>query len=327
MNGNHNFSLGLGPYRGGNAGLTVLGVIGAVAIMGIMVTVIAPPAIRMIDRAVAKSEEKHLDSFAEGLRRYIRIHKKIPVAASGQGLSWSEAIATEINYPLKAIKVNERGYRRRYLAHPDFFGDDNELPFSQVQDGPVASRPADPRIIMIGSTRYPLPLSPGSVTSSHFEEIWDTKPGEVPTSWDYQGDGDGLKIRRLHLGDMFHRLLLHKTPDAEGAFYSFGEPTSQPIELAPKGADQNWIERFVLEGSVLNLFEADQNNNRKLVSRDLIRYDTDCLFHEGGWNVGDGRGEISGSGDVNITYNITNYIDGDDTFPPPFQDGHPAKGQ
>ena len=298
-----------------HAGLTLLGVLGAIAIVGVMAAVITPPIIRTLTHSMAEAEEKTLDSFAQGLRRYVTTHQQIPSAETGPNgePDWAQAISEVLAVSPAQVRQNPQDNPRLYLPHPDFFGSESSLslPYTQAEAELPSDRPPDPRILIVGSTHHPLPEPPYD-----FDAIWNTGEDEPPEDWDWNGDGSELKIERIHLGDLFNRLILFRSPDADKAYYSFGDSDGTPTEL------ERMMECYLIAGTPLNLYEEDPDSESpELVSRELIRNHESRLFHKGGWKLSNPEGLVGdGSGNVTIENNVTNvtniFQSDDGSFPP-----------
>jgi len=209
------------------AGFTLIEMIAVLAVIAILAAVIAPPIIEQINRAVADSETQNLDAIAQGLEEYIKDKKIIPAAGS-----WAADVATVLPIPASKITSNERNFTRGYYVDPNF---SPALPYTQ--DAGNIALPVSPRIMIVSD------LTANALGAlSNFNATWDQTADKDLT------EGPNVKIKRMHLGHLFHHVLLSNLqgPPAPPSYRI--ETGTQPN--VPTGS----LDLYVLDGSKLSLF-------------------------------------------------------------------------
>lgn len=215
-------------------GFTLIEMIGVLAILGILATVLTPNALKAIDKVAVKTESESLDAVADSLRSYLVENKTLPSSSN-----WDTALAAFSDFSSESLKQNPRGTDRVFILDP-------------------ATSPSE-RVIIISGMRNGLALpSSGNInTSSKFQSIWGTADGEIPptSSWGnwskwnaVDGSGDYLLIERVNLKPIYlnelktANIVLNNTTgntcsyklyDANGAQQSAATlPASTPVMLS-----------------------------------------------------------------------------------------------
>jgi prepilin-type N-terminal cleavage/methylation domain-containing protein len=171
------------------AGFTLIEVIGVLAIMAILASVVVPNALRAIDRTAASAEVQTMGNLGQEVKYYLRDKGMAPTAAN-----WSTALAGYADLSPTAVATNPRHQARVYLVDP-------------------AASPA-PRVILLSSLRpgLRLPTAAAIASAAAFQEIWQTADGSVPTSaswagWNawgaVAGSGGFLVIERVNLASVY----------------------------------------------------------------------------------------------------------------------------
>ncbi len=143
-------------------GFTLIEMIGVLAIMGILATVMAPNAIRAIDRAATKAEAATLSTLASSLRSYLVENAALPATSS-----WNSALATYTDLNATSLAINKRQVGRVLIYDP-------------------ASSPAQRAIFLSGMRAgLALPSASNINTAAKFAALWDTADGDIPptSSW------------------------------------------------------------------------------------------------------------------------------------------------
>lgn len=179
------------------AGFSLIEMIGVLAIMAILAGVLAPNAIRAIDRAAVLTERQSLRSLGEELKLYLRDQGTLPTTSN-----WTTELATYADLNPTDLATNPRGMARRFLLDP-------------------AASPV-PRVLFLSSLRngLNLPTSGNINTASEFDAIWNTADGQIPptSSWSgwnawaaVGGSADFLVIERVNLKPVYRTDLLSLT--------------------------------------------------------------------------------------------------------------------
>jgi prepilin-type N-terminal cleavage/methylation domain-containing protein len=172
------------------AGFTLIELIGVLAIIAILASVLAPNAIKSLDRAAVRAEVTNLQSLNEQVKLYLRSTGSPPAVGT-----WTTALATYSDLSPADLLTNRRNMARVYLLDP-------------------AATPA-PRAIILSSMRSGLALPPAASinTAARFQEIWQTPDGSVPPTSSWAGwsawagvanSGEYLVISRVNLLPVYH---------------------------------------------------------------------------------------------------------------------------
>ncbi len=170
-------------------GFSLIELIGVLAIMAILASVLVPNALRAIDRAAVSAETQTLANLGQEVKLYLRDQGSLPVPAN-----WSTAIAGYADLSPANVAANPRNQSRVYLADP-------------------ASSPSL-RVILLSSMRagLDLPTAAAISTPQAFQDIWQTADGSVPPSANWAGwgawgavanSGNFLVIERVNLSPVY----------------------------------------------------------------------------------------------------------------------------
>lgn len=168
------------------AGFSLIELIGVMAIMAILASVITPSVLKSIERASVVSEETTLALVGEQVRQYARTNLAAPAVAT-----WNTTLAPYAGMSAGDLLVNKRQMNRSYIIEPT-----------------TASR-----VLIISSMRNGLaiPSAANITNTTQFSTIWNTAPGAVPdqsswTGWnswsgmhDVSNSVDYLVIQRISL--------------------------------------------------------------------------------------------------------------------------------
>ena len=168
---------------------TLLEMIGVLAILGVLATLMAPNALKAIDRAAAKTETALLAGLAEHLATYLVENEALPATAT-----WPAALADYAETNAAGLATNKRQVARVLIYDP-------------------ANSPAE-RAVFLSSMRSGLALpTPANInTANRFQDIWDTPDGELPTAASWNGwtawtavanSGDYLLVQRVNLKSIY----------------------------------------------------------------------------------------------------------------------------
>lgn len=267
---NARFSLRKAPRAGGH-GFTLIEMIGVLAIVAILVTLTVPPIIERVNQARAEKEMQELPLLGDALTRHILRHKTIP------GQDWAQVIADELAVPINRVTASSTGVLRVYLVDPAIHigADAGVLPYTQTAQG-SEDPPANARVMLIASHGLSLPgsISSGVAASSEiFNQIWDAPKGTIPQGWpaEWAGKGEYLKIVRINLAPLFHRLLVN--PLTEGQTAQIAVDDSEPISVPADG-----LSGYYFQGTVIGLY-----NDGQLESRDILTNDRSYTHERGIW--------------------------------------------
>jgi prepilin-type N-terminal cleavage/methylation domain-containing protein len=191
---------------------TLIEMIGVLAIMAILASVIVPNVLRTMDRAAVDAEAKTLDALGEQVRLYAKLNGAPPALAT-----WQTDLATLADLAVTDLVTNRRGMLRVYVID-------------------TTTNPA-PRLMILSSMRVGLPIP--AVSAAQFQTVWQTADKAVPAGWTawtaVSGSGEQLLIERVNLRATYQNnpasvTLTFNTAEATVAgTYSFQLPGSATI--------------------------------------------------------------------------------------------------
>ncbi len=222
-------------------GFTLMEMIGVMAVLAILASVLAPSVFDTIDRAVAEAEEKNLSELGDALVSHILTTKNVPLQNRN---SWVPALTVYTSYPAEQTEFNQRGFRRRLYVDPRFFGTTDASFPGYTQTTGLVTFPNSPRLMLISNVKGNVPGPTNS--SADFDAIWD-QTASAPVLED-----KNFKVHRINLRQYFHRVLLTNA-NTQQPGYGLETQTAQPVPGAVGGVDGTLI-RYVLQDTQLRLF-------------------------------------------------------------------------
>ena len=261
------------PDIGRSAAFTLIEMIGVLAIMAILASVLVPNVLRSMDRAAVRAEAETLKALGEQVKLYLRINgtmpssvapvTNIPATPSDLGNlenvpSWSRDIGALSDIAVYDIAVNKRNMRRVYLVDP-------------------ASTPLQtPRVMILSSMRTGLPIP--VVTAAQFQSVWQTADKTVPPGWAtwtaVSGSGEQLLIERVNLQPIYQTELVNVTLKNSGqslvrcSYILPSRPTvtvTQDVPVSPPGQP---ILLKLPAGVRVDLYDTSNRLNYAYVARD-----------------------------------------------------------
>jgi prepilin-type N-terminal cleavage/methylation domain-containing protein len=189
--------------RSPRGGFSLIEMIGVLAIMAILASVIVPNALRSLDRAAIRAEETSLAALGEQLKLYLRDNSALPSTAIPPATpNWTTQLASYADLSPTDLLTNKRANNRVYLVDP--------------------AAPGGRRAILLSSMRQGLnlPAATNINTAARFDAIWQTADGSVPPTSSWNGwnawantanAGDYLVIERVNLAPIYSTDLLTLT--------------------------------------------------------------------------------------------------------------------
>ena len=247
---------------------TAIELVGVLSIIALLASALVPQVIKRIDRAAWEREGQDLNTMAEGLVQAIKTDRRIPSA-----ISIIPVIASYRNLAPNQVATNPRRFNRVLLVDPlcNVAGNNLQITsYLQSNVGPGAP-PSNIRLLFLSTLAQPALPGNGSI---NFNQVWDTPEGSVPASLGSRR-ADDLRIQRLDLGSLFHRLRLHNI-DVNPGWYTFDG--NAPNNVAPFG---NSLTFYVLDGTAVNLYAGDPST---LQFRDILTEDRSFVYQNGHWS-------------------------------------------
>ena len=176
---------------GSQRGISLIAVIGILAVVSIGLSLVTPNLVRTWDHRHSETEEQHLSQIGGGIQIYLEQTKAFPPSLGSLSPDY-------VPLPSAQLTQNNRGYARYYFVHPAMSSFDDAAGLSAIEL-------PDARVLLISNlTRDE---SPTITNASEFETWWTTD--ESLTT--------GLHIHRTNFGNLFHQLTIDQ--DGNGGSY------------------------------------------------------------------------------------------------------------
>jgi len=256
---------------------TLIEMIGALAVVTILASLMVPAVVRRIDQAARVRDAAELNGMASALQSLVQRTGRIP-----GGSTLVSDIANEMARSPGQIATNSRNVARAFLIDPNLWiGSANgKLPYDQSQSvfgtgTNDASGRAIPgqnlRVMILSSISAPLP---GSID---FNNAWSTPDGAIPSTWTYAGRSDDLKIQRVDFTPRFARLILN--PIDVNCFGGFAIENNQAA-TATSAVTNVVANAWYLRGTTVRLCDTNFILQRKTVLQDDASY----VFENVSWH-------------------------------------------
>jgi type II secretory pathway pseudopilin PulG len=269
---------------GGLFAFTLIEMIGALAVVAILASVLVPVVIRQIDRAAWTQEVANLGAISNAIVLQVVRNKQVSATTA-----WPTDTAGWLNMSPASIATNPRGYSRAFLIDPAGWFGLVSLPYSQTTNGTVITNTA--RMMIVSTIATALPVSPATpLSASQFNDIWITQDRAKPidsvgnsiwSSWN--GRGEDVVIQRINLQPLFHRVILYNRDGVTDPAY-FSIDKNGPVQVISNR------DAYYLDGSLLGIY-----NTSTLVSTEIINRDMSRVFETGSWIADIGAGPLSSS--------------------------------
>ncbi len=272
-------------------GFTLIGIIIALAIAGILAAAIIPRTMNSALDEIRRAEDQNLAAIKANIRAYVQSNRRIPGAAT-----WAADIGTYAELSPAKLTQNGMNGPRIYVYPSDFIAAGNTLLYDQYANALAGTwltqAPANPRIMIISNLDPQKPLTltaSGPIPATSFNAIWDQAQGAGVT------EGKDVHIERVNLADLFIPVTINNNDLANPAnFAADGAPGNVPAQTS--------VTYHFLRGTQLAL----QDQALTVVSRETINTATSYVFANNVWGStlggvggGAGGGGAGGGGSAN----------------------------
>jgi type II secretory pathway pseudopilin PulG len=252
-----------GDGAGGGAvqrGFTLIEFLAIVGIIAFLASVVLVNVIQRMKRSAQDAETLSMEAIAGALRTNIIRTKRIPTVAN-----WPQAVAEELSLPLSRVTQTRVGNARVFLAD-DAWPAALTLPYTNAVTG--TALPANARLLVASSVG-------SAIGNPSFASGWTAPDQTVPAGWTFAGDVNDLKIQRVDLRTIFHRIVMSNLDPFRLAPYTIDVPENTNA-IAFGGV----VNGFFLRESAVSLHYA----SGALQAREYLRDDTSYVFEDGRWN-------------------------------------------
>lgn len=238
----------IGPFfLSTSHGFTLIEIIGVLAILAVMASVLVPNVAQEIKRAVANAEDRDLESISNALIIYTRERHRIPGTASGD---WDTAAAGYLSVPVGKISLNRGGTPRRMVSRPT--NDLGGLPYDQSSRFTTGASPAGSlpvsapsqvRIFFISNLNGAPPAA--NLNNAQFDNVWNQN-GPIPNDFT---ESENTRICRLNLVPEFFPVAVNCINSIMGA------PRWSLDNAAPKSFNgTGTFTVYLYKGTRINLY-------------------------------------------------------------------------
>ena len=289
---------------GSELGLTLIEVIGVLALVAVLAAIVLPLLIRQLDKSAADQEIAVLQSIGNALPQNIMRSRYFPGPQD-----WMTNVASELGMNVSDVKTNARGNARFMVIDPNLSVGVNGsgLPYSQTNwsfgsqctnsSGQIVG-PSIPRVMVLSTLGVPFPtsISNGVLnTASDFTNIWnwDDTSSTLPTTTalsTWGGKAEDLKVQRINLAPIFVDLVLSTYASTTNGFYSVDWASTNAAPYT------NGIEGFFIQGTILGLFQ--KSSPPTLDSQQVLIRNQSFVFEAGVWKGSIVGGTMVGGFDV-----------------------------
>jgi type II secretory pathway pseudopilin PulG len=250
-------------------GFTLIEVIGILAVLAILATVVLSTTTSSLDTAAANLENTNLVNYAAALQNSILRNRYIP----GKN-DWFTVIATELGVNVSSVTNTARNLPRYFLIDPAIQIGANAagvLPYAQSNlflngaSGQMTNL-ISPRVMIVSSvalspsTQFPPFVTSGTLSETNFNNLWNwtdqslNAPSDWPTSWNNYGRD--LLVQRINLAPLFVHLTLQNYPPPplstiQGQ-YAIDRWATNPVPNSPY---YNGVNAYLLKSTVLSLLQ------------------------------------------------------------------------
>ena len=264
--------------------MTLIEMIGALAVLAILAAVLVPAFVRQMDKMASDQELASFKSMSDALQQSIIRNRYIPSYTN-----WAPVVATELGMDVADVLTNPRHQPRVFLIDPALQVGANgaALPYQQTVTGSMVTNaggiipPVSPRVILMSTIGQPMANAVSGVPSaSDFNAIWDWNDASAtpPAATLLSGftRGEDLKVQRINLSPLFLHLVVGTYSSTGLGQYAIDLEKNGVTNSAPTGAG---YESYYVRGTVLNLLTQTGVQD----TRSILYSDSSYVYDQGVW--------------------------------------------
>jgi type II secretory pathway pseudopilin PulG len=284
----------------GPSGFTLIEMIGILAVLTILATVLLSTTTRQMDVAAGNLETTNLVNFATALQTSIVRNRYVP--GSNDVI---QVVANELGLDAKDVTYNARRNTRAFFFDPllQIGTSTSGQPYQQTIGGAVwtanttnawtAYPPINPRVMIVSSLGPALP----ALGSSDFIPLWGLADGASPNGAapafnGWTGRPDDLKIQRVNLTSLFVHLILYDFASIDNGRYAIDRLATNVVPSTNYSMlTTNGIDAYYIKGTLLGLLKGNKSGGT-LDSEQILTRDASFGYVQQIWrssiNLGEG---------------------------------------
>jgi type II secretory pathway pseudopilin PulG len=271
------------PFARGLAGISLIEIVGVLAVIAVFAAALIPVAVRRTDKAVLAKEVAYLGSISNALVLQLQRSNSIP-----NETSWTSVLANWTMRSSFQLATNDRKFARLFFYDGSGWLQGN-VPFTQTSSG-IATVPTNLRIAIVSTIAKALPNVNGSLSAANFNSIWNDLPYKTPsylTAQGWTGNSYDLAIQRVTLDALFHHLILINRDASTLPAFSINSTNSAATVSVPNNATGR--NSYYMDGTVVGLWVGNVLTNRFVLTGDIS-----FAFDGGMW-----KAQLTGGGQDN----------------------------
>lgn len=248
--------------------------LGVLAIVAILAALLLPVVVRRVDIAAVNAEASSLNALSNAIVLQILRGNSIPSEGA-----WFQAAGNWLAYAPATITTNGRHFARAYLVDTNGWLGAN-LPTSgyYAQSGAGTTVPTGARVMLVSSLSAALPVASGRPGTVSFNDIWNTPPNSIPTTWTtWKGRGEDLLIQRMNLQPLFSQLILVNRDRNNAAAYVLSGQTNLV-------SSRSCFTASYISGSVVGLGSTNSGTTN-LQTSCVLSGNASYVFENGYWGM------------------------------------------
>jgi len=242
---------GMGPIDQEVRAFSTVELIGVLAVVAVLSSLLVSAIVRRIDFAARTKEAGNLVAISNAVVLQILNSNSVPDETQGfaRAASW-------VGTPSSKISKNARGWNRLCWVQSSSVP---TLPYVQTPAG-TPNPPTASMIIFspMGGAYGPVTTN-AQLSAASFQNIWDTPEGVVPSTWGaYTGKKDDLLIQRISFASLFHRLVIENR--GSNVVYTIGPSLTNVVNpSASTNTFSQTILSYYLNGTDVGLCDLSSN--------------------------------------------------------------------
>jgi hypothetical protein len=261
------------------AGLSLVELVGALAIIAVMVAVTAPMVVTKVREQWRQSEAATMAEIGKAYQRVVALAKSVP---STNAAEWVPLVASEMGIPADGVWTNRAGAMRLLIYDPAMGINGlapNQFPYQQGAIG--TTNLVNARLVLVSGLQPAYP-NVALHTADGFSNLWNRAAHQLPAGWpaSWSSDPDDLVVERVDLTGLFHKVVLNNVDWLQTGLYAVLASSLSGSGYAAGVATSSSVATRLIHGTPLRLYYG--NGNVQAV--EMVITDTSYSHEAGRWN-------------------------------------------